>query len=289
MKIPTSYVVMAGRGLLAILVVLVAFSPAFSQSRTALVYSAVSIQDREATIAAHKDVVATLSAAIGSHIQIVYEVDQRKVVTDFVNGRIDIAYFGPLSYVAMARRYSDYEILAVVNEEDGRPHYRCALVRAFDGPARIGEIDGTIALTNPLSTCGYLATSVLLRRHGLDIEQLPYSFVGTHDDVALAVIRGEYVVGGVKDSVARKYAGLLLEVMATSDLLPGQLLIANRATLTEEQIVALRRALTHAEPAEKARWGIGATGFSIVSQVDYLLIDEMMTPSFEEQFMEMMP
>lgn len=257
-----------------------------AQGREALVYTAVSVQDREATIAAHRDVVTALSNALSRDITIDYEIDHRQVVVDFINGKIDIAYFGSLPYVAMARRYNNYEILAAVNEDTGRPWYRCTLVRAFDGPTDLDKLKGSIALTNPLSTCGYLSVSTLLQQHNLDLEKIPYYFIGTHDDVALAVIRGEYAVGGVKDIIARKYEALLLEVMATTPLLPGSLLVANRETLSDAEIALLRTALTNTHLGTYETWGIGSHGFSSVDHSDYARIDEMMSLPFEWMLLE---
>lgn len=166
---------------LAAVVGLALLSPVFAQDSTKLVYTAVSPHDREATISSHRDIVNVLSSTLGREIQIVYEIDHRRIIADFAAGHIDIAYLGPLPLAVLARRYDNFDILAAVNEDDGRPYYRCALVRAFDGPATVAEVLGNIALTNPISTCGYLSVSNLLAKHDLNIEDFSYSFIGTHD------------------------------------------------------------------------------------------------------------
>jgi len=254
-----------------------------------LTYAAVSVQDRETTIAAHRDIVDTLSKAINHTIRISYVADHRQIIADFIAGNIDIAYLGPLPYVAMARRYHNHEILVTVNESAGRPWYRCALVRAFDGPDNLDTFAGSVALTNPLSTCGFLSVDYLLRQKGVQLEQLPYAFIGSHDQTALEVIRGRYAIGGVKEEIAVKYRGLLLEVMALTPPLPGFVLVANRATLTEEDTIILRKALTHTDYTTYQQWDIGRQGFSYLAESAFDQLDQMLTPVFERLFLEQAP
>ncbi len=261
-------------------------SPGYAKELT---YAAVSVQDREATIAAHRDMVDTLADAIKRPIRISYDVDHAQIIDDFIAGNIDIAYLGPLPYVAMARRYDNHEILVTINEAPGCPWYRCTIVRAFDGPEILNNLSGPVALTNPLSTCGYLSVAYLLKQEDIQLEQLPYSFVGSHDQVALEVIRGRYAIGGVKEMIAKKYHGLLLEVMALTPPLPGFVLVANRATLTEGDTIVLRTALTHANSDTYKLWDIGSNGFSYISRSAFDLLKEMTTPTFNSLFMEQAP
>jgi hypothetical protein len=60
-----------------------------------------------------------------------------------------------------------------------------------------------IALTQPLSTCGFLAASGLLREHGSDLAKNFYRYVNKHDEVAMAVVRGEFDAGASRPPSAR--------------------------------------------------------------------------------------
>ncbi len=261
-------------------------SPGYARELT---YAAVSVQDREATIAAHRDMVDTLADAIQRPIRISYNVDHAHIIDDFIAGNIDIVYLGPLPYVAMARRYEHHEILVTINEAAGCPWYRCTIVRAFDGPETLSNRSDPVALTNPLSTCGYLSVAYLLQQEDIQLEQLPYSFVGSHDQVALEVIRGRYAIGGVKAEIAKKYHGLLLEVTALTPPLPGFVLVANRATLTEDDTILLRTALTHTTTDTYQLWDVGSNGFSYISRSAFDLLQGMITPTFDKLFMEQTP
>lgn len=143
------------------------------------------------------------------------------------------------------------------NEDDGTAMYRCVLV-AFRGDAiRMSGLKGKkLGLTQPLSTCGPLSVNWLLRKHaGFGIEQTQQLMLNSHENVALATVGGEVSTGGVKESIAHKYAGLGLEVLARTEPLPGFALIANRATLGDEHIDAAPAPLLATPQTAYRQWG----------------------------------
>ena len=52
-----------------------------------------------------------------------------------------------------------------------------------------------------------------------------YRYLGQHDEVALAVVRGEFDFGGLKTAIAQKYTHLGLKVVAESPLMTGLALV----------------------------------------------------------------
>ena len=250
-----------------------------------LSYSAVTVRDREATIAAHTGIVSVLSAVLKADIQIIVDRDNQTLVNDFIRGEVDIAYLGPLPFAVIYRNYSELEVLAAVNEESGLAEYRCVLVSAYDGPGKAEDVNGRMALTSPMSTCGYLSMADILATHRIDIETLDYSFIGSHDQVALGVIGGHYVAGGVKDIVAEKYQGLLLQVIGRTPLLPGFVLVANRSSLSGTEIEQIRLALLQTKQEDYQSWGVGNYGFSSAEHLDHEQINTLMTPEFRNLFM----
>lgn len=250
-----------------------------------LTYSAVTVRDREATIAAHTGIVSVLSQALKTDIQLIVDRDNQTLVHDFIRGEVDIAYLGPLPFAVIHRNYPTLEVLVAVNEESGLAEYRCDLVSAYDGPVKVSDVSGQLALTNPMSTCGYLSMAHILSHHGVNIEDLDYSFIGSHDQVALGVIRGHYVAGGIKDIVAESYRGLLLQVLDSSPPLPGFVLVVNRNSFSGTEIEQMRTALLQVQQDDYQFWGAGNYGFSSADQLDYEIIDALMTPEFRKLFM----
>lgn len=157
----------------------------------------------------------------------------------------------------LRRSYGDAEPIVFFNESSNEATYTCALVTFPDNHFDLqqGEFQ-TIALTQPLSTCGYLSVNGLMKEYGHSLEKNNYRYLGTHDKVALAIIRGEYHAGGLKTAVARKYEHMGLFTLMETDPLPAFALVANMKTLSPATVAALRKSLV-ALNQQKRRQGTG--------------------------------
>ena len=82
-----------------------------------------------------------------------------------------------------------------------------------------------------------------------------YRYIGPHDEVALAVVRGEFDAGGLKTAIAKKYLHLGLAVSAESAPLPGLALIANSQRVSAERIAQIRKTLLATKPEIRQQWG----------------------------------
>jgi phosphonate transport system substrate-binding protein len=146
--------------------------------------------------------------------------------------------------------------VVIFHEKNGQPTYTCAVATLADPTLAIKGMKGrTVALTQPLSTCGYFATQGLLHDLGSSLEANRYRYLGQHDEVALAVVRGEFDAGGLKTAIARKYAHLGLTVGAESAPLPGLALIANSQRVSAARIEQIRKILLAAKPETRQQWG----------------------------------
>jgi phosphonate transport system substrate-binding protein len=253
-----------------VLVVLVVFFsfPAQSAARE-LVYVPLPIENQSAVLADHAPMITYLADKLGVTIRIRYEKDDARILQLFKEGKVDLVQLGPLPYVTLKKEYARALPLVIMNEADGRPRYTCALVTSFDGPQSVEDIDSPLALTQFFSTCGYFSASLLLKKHKLDIEKLGYEYMGTHENVALAVVRGEPITGSLKTEVARRYENLTLKILEETPPFPGFLIVGNTVTLPPEQIERIRDILLQAPPEARSAWRAGQYGFSPVSGNDF--------------------
>jgi phosphonate transport system substrate-binding protein len=174
-----------------------------------------------------------------------------KVVDQFRAGAIDLAYLGPLPYVILARDYQGARPLACFRDTDGAAGYTCSLVTFADSGLTLERLKGVrFGLTQPYSTCGYLAASQMLAAAGLSLtaDGNSFSYAGNHSEAALGVVEGRYDVAGIKTSIAARYRHLGLDVIATSPSYPGFSLVANAATLDQTTIDRLQEALLRLDP-----------------------------------------
>lgn len=224
-------------------------------------FAPLPMEDPETVIRQARPMLAYLERRLARRVDIVYSADYGDLLAKFRSGAVDMAYLGPLPYMALRDHFPAAEPVVHFREASGGAAYTCAVVGWAD---TVGDLRGLagrrVALTQPLSTCGYLSTRALLRAQGTDIEDTAYQYLGAHDRVALAVVRGEFDVGGMKAAIARKYAHLGLRVLAETAPLPSFALIVNRQTVApavERRLVDILTGLdpVGADQALMADWG----------------------------------
>jgi phosphonate transport system substrate-binding protein len=211
-------------------------------------FAPLPMEPREVVEAQFRPMVRDMSRALGIPVTMVYVADYGELVEQFRLGRIDLAYLGPLPYVELRATFPKAEPLVIFREASGEPVYTCALVSMLDEVPRLAGLrDRRIALTQPLSTCGFLMTDILLRRHGSSLAQNQFFYAGTHSDALMAVARGSAHLAGAKTAIVRKFLKLGLEIRDESEPLPGFVLVANGLTVSAKVQHALVQFLEQAD------------------------------------------
>lgn len=224
-------------------------------------FAPLPMENREAIVLQFRPMATFLEQRLGRPVVFDFSDSYATILEKFQANSIDLAYLGPLPYVELRAKNSQAEPLVLFREESGQPMYTCAIVGLADQPLTLSTLNNRrIALTQPLSTCGYLAVNGLLQEQGGSLQANRYRYIDKHDAVALAVIRGEFDAGGLKTSIAKRYSHLGLQVIAETPPFPGFGLVGNRRTLDEATLQAIRTALTSLDPAGGdqallAQWG----------------------------------
>lgn len=260
------------RALLSV-VLCIGWPVAATHATETLVFAPLPMENPETIVAQWKPLLNQVGKALGVTVRIEYVAHYGEIIDKFRAGKIDLAPLGPLPYVVLREAFEPVTPLVHLNESDGRADYTCALVAPAESKlaARdLKDIKGRkVALTQPLSTCGYLGADSMLRGAGGALEKSRYRYLGQHDAVALAVMRGEFDLGSMKTQIARKYAGLGLAVIAETAPLPGFALVANGATVSPERIAKIRKLLLDADAATRSDWGIARHGATPAKDSDY--------------------
>ncbi len=147
---------------------------------------------------------AHLAQALGRDVQVVVTTDYSSMIEAMRFGRIEIAYFGPFSYVLAKSRAPGIEPFAV-GVERGSPTYRSIIIGAADGPVKkLEDIRGqAVAFGDQASTSSHLSPrATILARTGL-VGERDYRVVhvGTHDAVARTVESGRAPAGGLSEPI----------------------------------------------------------------------------------------
>lgn len=224
-----------------------------------LYFAPLPMEQPEEVVKQFKPLLSFLERRLDVKIEIRYSSSYAEILERFRTGQIDLAYLGPLPYVSLRENHPQAEPLVHFLEKDGQATYSCALFgsdQRLEKPLR----NKTFALTQPLSTCGYLAVDGLLRQRGERLDQQRFRYLDKHDEAVLAVARGDFDFGGAKTSIARNYAHLGIVVLAETPPLPSFALVANSRRLSAERLSQLRQTLVELDPKGRDRslmsdWG----------------------------------
>jgi len=215
-----------------------------------------------------------LREKIGVKTNFVYEKDYSILIEKFKKGEIDIALLGPLPYLKLKQSYPHAHPLVGLNHEDGKPHYRCVLAKFGNDDVKF-QNGIRVALTQPLSTCGYYMTQKLLKEgYQLELGEQKFDYLMSHENALLSLLKGKFDIAGVKDDVAFEYRTLGIEVIGESGYLPGFALIVNGKTLKKEQIELLREALIAIPKSQLSKWTkLISYGFTAIDETAYSALD----------------
>jgi phosphonate transport system substrate-binding protein len=148
---------------------------------------------------------AYLEKTLGKDIELVVTTDYSSMIEAMRFGRIEIAYFGPFSYVLAKSKAPEIEPFAV-GIEKGKPTYNSILIAQTDGPVKdIADIRGKpFGFGDQASTSSHLVPRAYLLKRGLRGNQ-DYKVVhlGTHDAVARAVENGQVPAGALSEAIYR--------------------------------------------------------------------------------------
>ena len=147
---------------------------------------------------------AYLERTLNKKIELIVTTDYSSMIEAMRFGRIEVAYFGPFSYVLAKSRAPEIEPFAV-GVERGAPTYNSVLIaNATGGVKTLADIQGKpFAFGDQASTSSHLAPrAYLLKTAQLDGDK-DYKpvFLGTHDAVARAVQAGQIPAGALSKPI----------------------------------------------------------------------------------------
>jgi phosphonate transport system substrate-binding protein len=132
-----------------------------------------------------------LEKTTGEKVKLFTTSDYAGVIEAMKNKMVDIAWFGPLSYV-LAEQEAGAEVFAVGVRKNGSSTYKSCIVVPGDSPAKsIMDLKGKhVAFVDPASTSGGLVPVYMVKKAtGMMPEKFfgKFEYLGKHDIVELAV------------------------------------------------------------------------------------------------------
>lgn len=155
-------------------------------------------EDASTVIKNNKPLKDYLEKALDKKVELIVTTDYSSMIEAMRHGRIDLAYFGPLSYV-MAKSKSDIEAFAAIIKKGKATYQSVVIGNAAAGIHTLADIKGKdMAYGDPASTSSHLIPKSILASAGLK-PGINYNehFLGAHDAVALTVQSGKAQAGGL--------------------------------------------------------------------------------------------
>lgn len=139
-----------------------------------------------------------LEKTLDKKVELVVTTDYSSMIEAMRHGRIDVAYFGPLSYI-LAKSKSNIEAFAA-NVKKGSATYQAVIIGNIEaGVKDISDIKGKdMAYGDQASTSSHLIPKSMLLDKGLAAgKEYKEHFLGNHDAVAVTVQNGKAQAGGL--------------------------------------------------------------------------------------------
>lgn len=224
-----------------------------------------------------------LTKKLKIRIDLKVAVDFQGAVRDIGQGVTQLCFMTPSTYIDAHKQYGVQVLVKALR--DGKPFQHAVIIARNDSDIRsVKEIKGrSFAFGDTHSTSSHIVPRAMLMAEGIDIKNLNYyNFLGHHDDVARAVLNGDFDAGGVMESTGYKFEKMGLKLIKFSDDIP-EFNICGAGSLDDQTAMAVKNALILLDESTPEGTSIlhaingSYTGFVEASDEDYNNIRVMMS------------
>jgi phosphonate transport system substrate-binding protein len=204
-------------------------------------YAAVPAEQNIDPTAEYGDIIKLVEKETGKKVQFVRSTDYNAVIEGMVSGKIDIAEFGPLSYVlAKSNGAKITPVASMVANKGASPTYQSYGIVPANSP--IKDISGfrgkKVCFVDPSSTSGFLFPTAGLKAVGIDAKKdVTPVMAGGHDNSVLSVASGKCDAGFAENSMVDTI------LPSKGKLKPGQVRIVWKSAPIPQSPVAIRDGL----------------------------------------------
>ncbi len=220
----------------------------------------------------------------GCKVELYVADNYEGIINKMKQGDIDIAWFGPFSYIIAAETAGARAFAIDDNIKNGTNYHSVFIVHPASNINSIKDFKGhTLAFVDKASTSGYLIPQVILKRQGIDIDHdfVNIQFAGNHDVAILAVKKRQVDIAAVADNIlfSLQEKGIVgykdFKIIASSETIPSNVW-AYREGLSPELLAKVRQAFFDVSQEDKEALGMYGkdlvTGFVPTTDKQYDII-----------------
>ncbi|MFI0419864.1 phosphate/phosphite/phosphonate ABC transporter substrate-binding protein [Spongiactinospora sp. 9N601] len=182
-------------------------STAGAESGEELTFAAIPAEQNADPVVDYANVIKLIEKNTGRKVKFVRSTDYNAVIEGTVSGKIDIAEFGPLSYVLARNNGAKITPIASTVTEGQPPTYvSYAVVKAGSPIKGLAGLKGKkVCFVDPGSTSGYLFPAAALVGAGIDPKTgVSPVMAGGHDNSVTSVTGGTCDAGFAYDQMVDK-------------------------------------------------------------------------------------
>jgi methyl-accepting chemotaxis protein len=223
-----------------------------------------------------------LSKKLGKKVEIKVGTDFDTAIKEIGTGITQLCYMTPSTFI---KANSDYGVKVILKAlREGKPYHHSVIIARSDSPiTKVEDLrDRSFAFGDRESTSSYIVPRYMLFEAGIDLDDLLfYNFLGHHDEVAKAVLSGEYDAGGVMERTAEKFKEKGLKFIKFSDEIP-EFNICVSPEISEEEINRIKDIFLDLRESDPEAITVlksideHYTGFVEATKEDYMGIKEIM-------------
>lgn len=172
--------------------------------------------------------------------------DYEQHITAIGMNQVDLAFLGPAAYVKVVETYGEKPLLARF-EVSGNSHLFGVIATQKNSPIQsLSDLaDKRFAFGDPQSTMSYMVPRYMLIKAGITKGLADdYQFLGSHNNVALGILTGDFDAGAMKKEVFEEFETRGLRALAVTPGVPDHLFVASdkmRAGDVEKLKVAMMK------------------------------------------------
>ncbi|MDH5525648.1 MAG: phosphate/phosphite/phosphonate ABC transporter substrate-binding protein [Desulfobulbaceae bacterium] len=169
--------------------------------------------------------------------------DYESALDALAAGEVDISYLGPALFAIIDKEHPGKIRIAGAILNDGKPTFKGVIIARQDsGINTLEDLKGKrFAFGDRKSTLSCYMPAYMLMQAGV-FEGLNYNFIGSHDNVALGVLKKSFEAGGVKPAVAKQYLSQGLKIIAESEPVYEHMIVVG-PKVTDEDFKKIQTAL----------------------------------------------
>lgn len=217
-----------------------------------LTIGAVPSEESTSLDASFGQVISLLEEGLGVDIEFFQATDYAGIVEAQIAGSVDLAQYGPFSYIIAVTNGAEIEpVGAQISGEGVEPGYQSFGITTAEN-AEIDSLEDfagkNVCFVDPSSTSGYLYPSAGLLDVGVDPESdVTPVFAGGHDASVLSVVNGDCDAGFAYDTMVES------QLIDSGDIAQGDVKIVWESEIIAGAPIAVRTELPQSMRDEIAR------------------------------------